>query len=87
MVFSKFILSTWHHNDFRKNEYIDSLWKDYNILTKEHFYHIGGQTKNRNPMIEAIITNYSVAKYHKKKTNIPKQLSLLEQSANYSLKV
>jgi len=23
---SKFILSTWHHNDFRENEYIESLW-------------------------------------------------------------
>lgn len=21
-----FILSTWHHNDYRRNEYIDSLW-------------------------------------------------------------
>ncbi|MCP4704303.1 MAG: Dam family site-specific DNA-(adenine-N6)-methyltransferase, partial [candidate division Zixibacteria bacterium] len=39
---SKFILSTWHHNDYRKNEYIESLWSDFNILTREHFYHVGG---------------------------------------------
>lgn len=42
---SKFILSTWHHNDFRKNEYIDSLWKAFHIYTKEHFYHVGGSEK------------------------------------------
>ncbi len=56
---SKFILSTWHHNDFRKNEYIESLWSQFNILTREHFYHVGGSEKNRNPMIEAIVTNYN----------------------------
>jgi len=55
---TRFILSTWHHNDFRKNDYIDSLWGNLNILTREHFYHVGGSQNNRNPMIEAIITNY-----------------------------
>jgi DNA adenine methylase len=55
---SQFILSTWHHNDFRENKYINSLWRDFNILTREHFYHVGGSEKNRNPMVEAIITNY-----------------------------
>lgn len=55
---SRFILSTWHHNDFRKNEYIQSLWNNFNVLTREHFYHVGGSEKNRNPMIEALVTNY-----------------------------
>jgi len=54
----QFILSTWHHNDFRKNEYIESHWDKFNILTREHFYHVGGSEKNRNPMIEAIVTNF-----------------------------
>ncbi len=58
---ARFILSTWHHNDFRKNEYIESLWDKFNVYTREHFYHVGGSEKNRNPMIEAIITNYDVA--------------------------
>ena len=55
---ARFILSTWHHNDFRKNAYIESLWNRFNIHTREHFYHVGGSEKNRNPMIEAIVTNY-----------------------------
>ena len=54
----RFILSTWHHNDFRKNNYIDSLWSSFNILTRNHFYHVGGQEENRNPMVEALISNF-----------------------------
>lgn len=80
---SKFILSTWHHNDFRKNELIESLWDTYNVLTREHFYHVGGKESNRNPMIEAIITNYDVSVYEKEKSQ--EQLTLLEELANYSV--
>lgn len=55
---SRFILSTWHSNDYRKNEYLDTIWNKFNILTKEHFYHIGGFEKNRNPILEALVTNF-----------------------------
>ena len=65
-VDSKFILSTWHHNDYRKNIYIESLWSRFNILTREHFYHVGGRESNRNPMVEAIITNYTILKDEKR---------------------
>ncbi len=59
-VESNFILSTWHHNDYRHNEYIFSHWSKFNILTREHFYHVGGNEKNRNPMIEAIVTSFNI---------------------------
>lgn len=55
----KFILSTWHHNDYRENVYLKELWSDYSILTTEHFYHVGGKEENRKPMIEALITNFN----------------------------
>ncbi|MDP8239191.1 MAG: Dam family site-specific DNA-(adenine-N6)-methyltransferase [Candidatus Hatepunaea meridiana] len=55
---SKFILSTWHHNDYRDNEYLKTLWQKYNIITREHFYHVGGKEKNRNPIVEALVTNF-----------------------------
>ena len=55
---SKFILSTWDNNQYRKNEYLDTIWKDFNKLNKEHFYHIGAKEENRVPMIEALILNY-----------------------------
>jgi DNA adenine methylase len=54
----KFILSTWHHNDYRENEYIKTLWSRFNVLTKDHFYHVGGKEENRNPVVEALVVNY-----------------------------
>jgi len=56
----KFILSTWHHNDYRENEYIKTLWSKFEILTRDHFYHVGGKEKNRNPMVEALVVNFQV---------------------------
>jgi len=55
---AKFMLSTWDNNEYRKNEYLDTVWKDCYKLNKEHFYHIGAKEINRKPMIEALITNY-----------------------------
>jgi DNA adenine methylase len=55
---AKFILSTWHSNKYRKNEYLDSLWSEFHIVTKEHFYHIGAHEANRNSMLEALIMNF-----------------------------
>ena len=81
---SKFILSTWHHNDFRENEYIESLWNKFNVLTREHFYHVGGSENNRNPMIEAIVTNYDTSIYEYQEQERQEQLMLLESKAAYS---
>lgn len=54
----KFLLSTWHHNTYRENTFIKNLWNIFNVRTQEHFYHLGGEIKNRNSMIEALITNF-----------------------------
>ena len=56
----KFMLSTWDCNEYRKNEYIDKLWGFCNKINKEHFYHVGAKETNRKPMIEALLTNYSI---------------------------
>jgi len=58
---AKFILSTWHSNDYRKNDYIESLWTNLNVMTREHFYHVGGSEDNRNPMLEALISNFDAS--------------------------
>lgn len=80
----KFILSTWHHNDYRKNEYIDLLWSRFSVLTREHFYHVGGKEENRNPVIEALITNFiAVEAERHKKSSI--QYALLEKPTKYAL--
>lgn len=53
----KFILSTWHHNDYRSNELIEAMWSKFNVYTRDHFYHVGGKVRNRGSMVEALITN------------------------------
>lgn len=58
---SKFILSTWHHNQYRKNEMIDRLWGKFNIYTREHYYHSGANIENRHPMVEALVCNFEMS--------------------------
>ncbi|MEI8362835.1 MAG: Dam family site-specific DNA-(adenine-N6)-methyltransferase [Betaproteobacteria bacterium] len=78
----KFILSTWHHNDYRENEYVKTLWSKHSILTREHFYHVGGLEKNRNPVIEALVTNFSATSNEYPKQS-PVQYMLLEPEGTY----
>lgn len=79
----KFILSTWHHNDYRENEYVKCLWSEHNILTREHFYHVGGKEENRNPVVEALVTNFTSTLMHHSEDG-PVQYVLLEPPAEYS---
>ncbi len=79
----KFILSTWHHNDYRENEYVESLWSAHSVLTREHFYHVGGKEKNRNPVMEALVTNYIAVSTERRKES-QAQYMLLEATAKYA---
>jgi DNA adenine methylase len=56
---AKFILSTWHHNDFRRNPFIDSLWSRFQVVTRDHFYHSGAKIENRRTVVEALVFNFS----------------------------
>lgn len=55
---AKFIMSTWHHNDWRENEMIPKFWNQFNIVTKDHFYHNGGNIENRRKIVEALVCNF-----------------------------
>lgn len=55
-----FILSTWHHNEFRENDMMDRFWNHFNVMTQEHFYHGGGHIENRHPMVEALVYNFEL---------------------------
>ncbi len=56
---AKFILSTWHSNQYRANNAIEKYASRFTVLTREHYYHVGASEKNRNPMLEAIVLNYN----------------------------
>ena len=68
---ARFMLSTWDENQYRKNEYIDTVWKGCYKLNKEHFYHVGAKESNRNAMMEALLMNYDP-------TNIPQRNTMKE---------
>jgi len=77
----KFILSTWHSNKYRDNEYLKTIWKKFHILTREHFYHLGGSEGNRNSMLEALILNHTPPKIKENKTYIQPSLFETNQAA------
>ena len=57
---ARFMLSTWHSNEHRENQAIPTLWSEFNVITREHFYHVGASESNRKPMLEALVTNYEL---------------------------
>ena len=57
---AKFILSTWHHNDYRANDMLTRYWNRFNVTTHEHFYHGGGHIENRHAMVEALVFNFDL---------------------------
>ena len=79
----KFILSTWHSNQHRENAFLGTLWSKFNILTKEHFYHVGAKEANRKPMLEALVTNFAPKHLHEDPIERPEQLMLLQKIAEY----
>lgn len=62
---AKFMLSTWHSSIYPQNEYLNTIWQPYHILTTSHFYHLGAKEKNRQVITEAIVTNFEQVEYHK----------------------
>ena len=61
---ARFILSTWHHNEFRENNMIKRFWNRFNIITQEHFYHSGGHIENRHSIVEALVYNFELEVQH-----------------------
>jgi DNA adenine methylase len=55
---ARFIISTWHSNQYRHNKLLDKYWSGFTTLTREHFYHVGGKEENRNPMLEALVMKF-----------------------------
>lgn len=62
---AKFILSTWHHNNWRNNDMIEKFWKKFNILTMDHSYHNGGKIENRRTIVEALVCNFDLSGFSK----------------------
>lgn len=51
-----YALSMWYSNKYRYNDHLD-IWDKSEIITTEHFYHVGGKEANRNSVTEALVLN------------------------------
>ena len=58
---ARFLLSTWHHNAFRENAMVKRYWNRFHVATRDHFYHAGAKTQNRNAVVEALVCNFEPA--------------------------
>lgn len=77
---ARFVLSSWHHNNYRENVAISKYWSDFNIVTRDHFYHSGAKEINRNSIVEALIFNFEcdhIKAHNHGVLKKPEQLSLL----------
>jgi DNA adenine methylase len=85
---AQFILSTWHHNDYRQNEMINQYWNKFNIITKDHFYHSGGKIENRNSIVEALVFNFesNISKHNYEPIEKEIQFTLLNRPPKYNAK-
>jgi DNA adenine methylase len=70
---AKFILSTWHSNQYRTNQTLKTLWSRFHFVTQEHFYHVGAKESNRSAMLEALVMNFvpPIKRTEKKQTLRP----------------
>ena len=80
-----FVLSTWHHNEFRTNDMIEKYWGQFNLSTQEHFYHGGGRIENRHAMIEALVFNFDLKSNQKHVYQTKKENELSKKMQNPSL--
>ncbi len=82
---ARFILSTWHHNDYRANPFIATHWNKFNLVTRDHFYHSGGKLENRRSVVEALVFNFpaNIRKHNHEMEPKPEQMILLEKRAEY----
>ena len=78
-----FILSTWYHNEFRTNDMMNRFWNNFNIKTKEHFYHGGGRIENRHAMIEALVFNFDLKEPAIQQKAIQLELNLEIYNSNF----
>ena len=79
----RFVLSTWQSSSYRANSFIDTLWSNFYLMTRKHFYYVGAKEKNRNPIIEALIMNFR-AELQLARNETVGQFQLLETAARYT---
>ena len=82
---ARFVISTWHSNEYRHNASLEKYWNGFTTMTREHFYHVGAKEENRNPMLEALVMNFDpeLAESESGVAQETEQMVLLERPVAY----
>ncbi len=82
----RFILSTWHSNEFRTNQKIEKNWASnkFHVFTMAHYYHVGATEELRHPMLEALITNFAYHYVADRSEEQQQSLFVEQQRAHYT---
>jgi DNA adenine methylase len=80
---AKFALSTWYGSEFRQNPMVEKYWKEYYVLTKDYFYHVGAKESNRHPVVEALVLNYEPATLTVKRPTAEQLILIREKRKTY----
>jgi DNA adenine methylase len=82
---AKFILSTWHHNDWRENEMVNKFWNKFNIITRDHFYHNGGNIENRRTVVEALVCNFDTDNFSKHNHGLKEKIKIKQLALDWTV--
>jgi DNA adenine methylase len=83
---AKFILSTWHHNDWRENEMIKKYWNKFNIITKDHFYHNGANIENRKSVVEALVCNFDTTAFNQHNHSVKEKVKIKQMELEWEMR-
>ena len=53
---------------------INKFWSKFNIVTKDHFYHNGGNLENRRTVVEALVCNFDTDSFAKHNHGLPEKI-------------
>jgi DNA adenine methylase len=64
---------------------IKKYWNKFNIITKDHFYHNGGNIENRRKVVEALVCNFDTNSFAKHNHGIKEKVKInqLELELNF----
>jgi DNA adenine methylase len=90
-----YALSMWLENQYRRNEHVDTHWKDNEMRICSHFYHVGSTESLRNEVEEALLIRKGFAtqdtgkKQTRKQVEKPQQMTMfleaLEPTEGYPI--
>ena len=63
---------------------INKFWNKFNIVTKDHFYHNGGNIENRRTVVEALVCNFDTNNFSLHNHGLTKKVNVEQLEINWT---